>query len=185
MPAPSLTTIYPVRVLAFSHDWKGITRMGKIMSAAAILAVIVGLVTAPSAANSAVTRAAESVYTTSSMQRCFTDGDILLPATGCVYFKAYTTYSSTQVWINGKVSCSRSGDSPPVDITWCGVGGGNGTGYLNIGVNWNVPGWQANNLYERMNIVEGGEGCTTFGTDSRVGQIYSWSNGSLTCEAPA
>lgn len=160
--------------------------MNRIKVAALALAAAAGLLAAPSAANAAVTRAAESVYTVSSMTRCFvsSNGNSY---SECVSFKAYTTYSATQIWINGHVSCgwSSSGYVTPVDITWCGVGGGNGTGYLNVGVNWNVPDWDAYGLYERMNIVSGGEGCTTFGTNSVVGQINYWWNDSLVCEAPA
>jgi hypothetical protein len=157
--------------------------MRNIRSAAAILAVAAALLAAPSAASAGP---AESVYTTSSMTRCFVNTNAN-DYSECVHFQAYSTYSATQIWINGQVSCSwsSSGDITPVDITWCGVGGGNGTAYLNVGLNWNVPDWNAYGLYERMNIVSGGGGCTTFGTNSPVGQINDWWNDSLTCEAPA
>jgi hypothetical protein len=163
--------------------------MRKIKLVVVALAATAGLLATPAAATAATTRPAESVYTTSSLNRCF-NNDPASPdwVVECVDFQAYSTYSATQVWINGHVTCHlqtvRFGPVP-VDITWCGVGGGNGTGYLNIGVNWNVPDWHANNLYERMNIVEGGEGCTTFGTNSAVGDIYGWSNKNIYCEVPA
>ena len=153
--------------------------MSRIKLAAVILAAVAGLLAAPAAASAAP--AAAKVYTTSSMTRCFTN----LVTSECVHFQAYTTYSATQIWINGHVSCSWSGSPYPVNITWCGVGGGNGTAYLNIGLNWNVPAWNAYGLYERMNIVSGGRGCTTNGTNSKVGSISSWYNGGLTCEARA
>jgi hypothetical protein len=155
--------------------------MSKIRSAAAILAVAAGLLAAPTAAMAASVRPAESVYTFSSMTRCFENKTL---AYGCVYFQAYSTYSASQIWINGHVSCSWSGDVPS-DITWCGVGGGNGTAYLDIGLNWNVPDWGASGLYQRMNIISGGRGCTTSGTNSNAGQIDDWWNRSLICEASA
>jgi len=159
--------------------------MNRIKVAALALAAAAGLLAAPSAANAAVASPAESVYTVSSMTRCFADNLLA----GCVSFKAYTTYSSSQVWINGTPSCSGQGfagvPAAPVDITWCGVGGGNGTGFLNVGVNWNVPAWKANGLYERMDIVENGEGCTTVGSNKPIGDITTWYNASIICEAPA
>jgi hypothetical protein len=148
--------------------------MSRIKSAAVILAAVAGLLAASGAAGAASAAPAASVYTTSSMTRCFD--------TQCVHFQAYTTYSASQIWINGHVTC---GGSIIANITWCGVGGGNGTAYLNIGLNWNVPAWDAYGLYERMNIVSGGGGCTTYGTNSDVGIINTWSNENLVCEAPA
>jgi hypothetical protein len=151
--------------------------MRKIKLAVAVAAVAAGLLAPSLAAGTANA----STYTTSSMTRCFT----AIFNAECVHFQAYTTYSASQIWINGHVACSWSGEPYPVDITWCGVGGGNGTGYLNIGLNWNVPAANASGLYERMNIVAGGQGCTTFGTNSTVGHVGGWWNGSLICEAPA
>lgn len=152
--------------------------MGRIRIAAVVIAAVAGLLAAPAAASA---RPAESVYTTSRIDRCF-GGDGLEQ---CVRLQAYTTYSSSQVWINGKVSCTPAGSQVTLDITWCGVGGGNGTGYLNIGVNWNAPALNAYNLYERMNIVKNGEGCTTIGTNWRVGDISLWNNRQVYCEVPA
>jgi hypothetical protein len=153
--------------------------MNKIKSAVAVLAAIAGLLAAPSAA-SAAAKPAESVYTTSSIDRCFQvgNGDF-----ACVDLQAYSTYSATQIWINGQVNCA--GQGPSIQITWCGVGGGNGTAVLNIGVNWNDPNFDAYNLYERMDILAAGGGCTTWGTNEPWGLILWWFNDSLTCEASA
>ena len=164
--------------------------MKRIKVAALALAAAAGLLAAPAAATAATTRPAESVYTISSMNRCFNnDPASLLEVVECIHFQAYTTYGATQIWINGHVTCKLQtilNGLVPVDITWCGVGGGNGTGYLNIGVDWNVPDWHADNLYERMDIVSGGAGCTTpLGTNSSVGDIYGWSNKDVTCQHPA
>ena len=148
--------------------------MRKIKLVVVALAATAGLLATPAAAGVARAASAESVYTKSSLTRCFADQIF----DGCVYLQAYTTYSATQIWINGSVYCKGEGfdgnPPAPVDVTWCGVGGGNGTGYLNIGVNWNVPAWQASGLYERMDIVKNGEGCTSFGSDKPIGDITYW-----------
>ena len=109
---------------------------------------------------------------------------------GDVHFQVYSTYSASQIWINGKVSCKGQGYSglptaAPVDITWCGVGGGNGTAVLNVGVNWNVPAWGSGGLYERMDLLAAGGGCTTWGSNSIVGYIVFWDTWELSCEAGA
>jgi hypothetical protein len=154
--------------------------MGKIRSAAAVLAVVAGLLAAPSAALAASAAPAESMYTTSSIDRCFQEfnGDF-----ACVDLQAYSTYSASQIWINGHVNCQ--GQGPSIQITWCGVGGGNGTAALNIGVNWNDINFGAYYMYERMDILAGHGGCTTWGTNKPVGLILWWFNDSLTCEAAA
>ncbi len=172
--------------------------MRKIKLAAAVLAAVAGLLAAPLAANAASARPAESVYTRSSMTRAFSalepcpgDSNVYCTESGDVYFQAYSTYSASQIWINGKVSCKGQGyDGPPptaapVDITWCGVGGGNGTAVLNVGVNWNVPAWSTGGLYERMDLLAGGGGCTTWGSNSIVGYIVFWDTWELSCEARA
>jgi hypothetical protein len=173
--------------------------MRKIKLAAAVLAAVAGLLAGPVAANAASAGSAESVYTLSSMTRAFGalepcngDSNVLCTYSGDVHFQVYSTYSASQIWINGKVSCKGQGydGNPraadgPVDITWCGVGGGNGTAVLNVGVNWNVPAWAADGLYERMDLLAGGGGCTTWGTNSVYGYIAFWSNWELSCEAPA
>jgi hypothetical protein len=49
--------------------------------------------------------------------------------------QAYTTINNahTQIWLNGAVKCLNPyGGS----ITWCGLGGGNGTYVLNVGMNY-------------------------------------------------
>jgi hypothetical protein len=148
--------------------------MKRIRMAAMVLVAAGGLLAVPSAANAAVATPAESVYVKNYMTRCFADQIFA----GCVYFQAYTTYSATQIWINGSVYCKGEGfdgdPAAPVDVTWCGVGGGNGTGFLNVGVNWNVPAWKASGLYERMDILKNGENCTSFGSSKPIGDITYW-----------
>jgi len=165
--------------------------MTKIKLTAAVLAAVTGLLAAPAAANAAGARPAESVYTTSSMTRAFSSfipcgahGEDLCTVSSSVHFQVYSTYSASQIWINGHVSCSGGG-YVPVNVTWCGVGGGNGTAVLNVGVNWNVPAWGASGLYERMDILANNGGCTTFGSNSIVGAIAFWDNWELACQAGA
>ena len=152
--------------------------MRKIKSIGAILAMLAGVLVlaAPTAANAANAANAESVYTTNSIQRCLFGTNL------CMTLQAFATYSSTQIWINGHVSCSQAGNA--ATITWCGVGGGNGTATLNIGVNWNWPSLRANGLYERMNIKANHGGCATWGSNANI-DGNSWFNGELTCESPA
>jgi hypothetical protein len=158
--------------------------MNKIKFAAAILAVAGGLLAAPSAASAATAGTAESVYTVSGIHRCADANDGVGYA--CVNLGAASTYSATQIWINGHVDCYWWADEPiELDITWCGVGGGNGTAVLNIGINWQIPTWSAHGLYERMDILANHGGCSTWGTNSAVGKIYTWANAALQCEAPA
>jgi hypothetical protein len=157
--------------------------MSKLTSALAIMAVAAGLMATPvaaSAASTASAKPAESVYTTSSIDRCFQEYNADF---ACVNLQAYSTYSATQIWINGHVTCQ--GQGPDITITWCGVGGGNGTAALNIGVNWNDWGFAAYDMYERMDILAGHGGCTTWGTNEPVGEILWWFNNSITCEAGA
>jgi hypothetical protein len=158
--------------------------MSRIKLAAAMLVVAAGLLAAPGAASAVSTRPAESVYTHSDIDRC------MLVNNGygetCVVLGAYSTYSASQIWINGHVSCSwYTNTAANLEITWCGVGGGNGTAVLNIGVNWQVSNFKAYGLYERMNILAGHGGCSTSGTNRAVGDIYAWANASLQCEAAA
>ena len=173
--------------------------MRKIKLAAAVLAAVTGLLAAPVAANATTARPAESVYTLSSMTRAFSalepcngDSNVYSTDSGYVHFQVYSTYSASQIWINGRVSCSGQGyeglpgsADAPVHITWCGVGGGNGTAVLNVGVNWNVPNWYADGLYERMDLLADNGGCTTWGTNSDYGFIVFWSTWELSCEARA
>ena len=171
--------------------------MRKIKLAAAVLTTVTGLLAALLVANAASTRPAESVYTLSSMTRAFSalepcvgNSQAFCTVSGDVYFQVYSTYSASQIWINGKVSCKGQGyrglpTAAPADITWCGVGGGNGTAVLNVGVNWNVPAWAAYGLYERMDILRRRRACTTWGTNSTTGDIVFWDNWELSCEARA
>jgi hypothetical protein len=162
--------------------------MRKIKLAAAVLAAITGLLAAPGAAGAATVRPDSGVYTSSSITRefynayheCGTQG--LCRQGGSVHFQLHTTYTASQIWINGSVACSSGGDVTS-DVTWCGVGGGNGTADLNVGMNWNVPSWSASGLYERMDVYADDYGCDTYGTNSQVGGIASWANGTLTCES--
>lgn len=146
------------------------TKMNKVKSfalMAAVAAVVLSLTAGTASAN---------VYTKSNIERCVND-------TGqCVLLQAYSTYSSSQVWINGKVYCAPEHGSAV--ITWCGLGGANGTVYLNIGVNWDWPNLQKAGLYERMNIWADAGGCNTWGSN---GEGLSWYNagGGPTCEQPA
>jgi hypothetical protein len=170
--------------------------MRKIKLAAVVLAAVAGLLAAPGAASTASAASAESVYTVSSMTRAFSalepcpgDSNVYCTDSGYVHFQVDSTYSASQIWINGKVSCKGQGydglpsaADGPVDITWCGVGGGNGTAVLNVGVNWNVPAWNGSGLYERMDLLADHGGCTTWGSNSITGYIVFWDNWELSCE---
>ena len=157
--------------------------MRKIKSAVAVAAVAAGML-APLL--SAGTANAESVYTVSYINRCAVKKvNNLIPPTlayYCYHLGAHSTYSQTQIWINGTVSCYNYNNNPgggdvngTTHITWCGVGGGNGTGVLNIGANVTYSGI-AGSYYERMNIYSGGAGCSTWGSNSDVNGISSWFN---------
>jgi hypothetical protein len=149
--------------------------MRKNKLAGAILAVLTGvlLFAAPAAANA-------STYTTSYINRCATVKGS--SAHNCFQLGAYSTYTSTQIWINGNVVCRPLSGS--VYFTWCGVGGGNGTGTLNIGENFNMPGVKGG-LYERMDIFANGRGCSTWGSDKDINGITNWWNyfGNPICES--
>jgi hypothetical protein len=149
--------------------------------ATAILAAATGLMAAPGIANA-------STYSTSNMTRAmnntFYQNEGVVSEWDTVHFQVYSTYTASQIWINGHVTCGGGG-AVPVSITWCGVGGGNGTAVLNVGLNWDVPSWDAYGLYERMNLLANHGGCTTKGTNSDVGEIDAWANWALTCEAGA
>jgi hypothetical protein len=90
---------------------------------------------------------------------------------GCTSFGAYSTYTSTQIWINGRVQCSATVSWAAV--SWCGVGGGNGTATLNIGDNLAGRNWTA---YNRVNIHANAAGCYVWGGSSNGGS-YTWSVG--------
>jgi hypothetical protein len=156
--------------------------MRKIKSAVAVVTVFAGMLASLLGAGTAN---AESVYTVSYINRCMDiKVDNLIPPTlreYCYHLGAYSTYSQTQIWINGQVSCYNYNYNSPGDqngrtnITWCGVGGGNGTAALNIGADVTFSG-VAGSYYERMNIYSGGTGCSTFGSNSQVNGIRSWWN---------
>ena len=168
------------------------------VSAAAVAAVAAGVLASSPAAGTAN---AATTYTWSVIDRCATVHGSLNH--DCIELGAHSTYSQTQVWINGNVYCHPYSGS--VTYSWCGVGGGNGTGALNIGVNFTFSG--VTGLYERMNIFAGGSriyggagpGCGTYGsnTTSRNGVSNWWnddpgpgwdsnsqSQGGVVCEEP-
>jgi hypothetical protein len=171
--------------------------MRKIKWAVAMAAVAAGMLASPLAAGTAN---AALTYTWSVIDRCATVNGSLNH--DCIELGAYSTYSQTQVWINGTVYCRPYSGS--VSYSWCGVGGGNGTGALNIGVNFTFSG--VTGLYERMNIFAGGSsayggagpGCGTFGSHSNTNGITNWWNdapgpgwdggsadqGAVVCEEP-
>jgi hypothetical protein len=145
--------------------------MRKIKLAVAMAAVLAGVLTPILGAGTANA----STYTVSYIDRCMmtvaehNQGGY---PRDCFQMGTYSTYSQTQVWINGKVFCKPYSGS--VGFSWCGVGGGNGTGALNIGGNFTMSG--IGGLYERMNIYAGGGGCSTWGSNSSTNGIYKWWN---------
>ena len=153
--------------------------MRKIRSAVAVAAVAAGVLASPLAAGPANA----STYTISYIDRCA----VMKGAPGnvdCFKLGAYSTKTNSQVWINGTVFCVPYRGS--VTITWCGVGGGNGTGALNIGDNFTFP--RIGGLYERMDIFAGPDRiCDSWGSDSDTNGIWYWFNDFHTpvCESPA
>ena len=97
---------------------------------------------------------------------------------------AHSTYSNSQVGINGKVYCTGRHTT---GITWCGVGGDNGTVDLYIGGYWywtNLVGTTL--LWERMDLIPN-HVCTSNGYNSDIyvgiGHLWaSWYNAVYTCE---
>jgi len=156
--------------------------MRKIRPAVAAVAVFAGILA--SLLNAGTANA--SVYSVSYINRCAAkkvSSNTIPPtiADYCYHLGAHSTYTQTQIWINGTVSCYNynlniGGDvNGTTHITWCGVGGGNGTGTLNIGANVTYSGI-AGSYYERMNIYSGGAGCSTWGSNSHVNGIFAWWN---------
>jgi hypothetical protein len=139
------------------------------------------------------TAANASVYTHTDMVRCYSSG---YPAyhEACVEIFANSTYSGKQVWINGKVRCYLFPDvglgAAEQSLNWCGVGGGNGTAQLNIGINWTDAGEGSSipYLYERLDIPasgsESGPGCKSSGSNLKYGTVYNWSNYYYVCNWP-
>ena len=158
--------------------------MRKIQSVIAVAAVAAGMLASPLASGTADA----STYTLSYINRC-----AVIQQYDCFQLGAYSTKTNSQIWINGNVICHPYAGT--VHITWCGVGGGNGTGALNIGDNFNFPN-ATGGLYERMNIYAGGAGCSTWGSNSDTNGVHNWwndgygpgagDNGAapLTCDAP-
>jgi hypothetical protein len=130
--------------------------MRKIKSVAVALVAAAGLLAAPSAANAASIRPAESVYTLTGVGICAFSG-----GTGCadanVSLYVYTTYSYSQIWINGNVDCAHGGAWV---ITWCS-NTNNGQSYINLGMNWmgsiGIP--SGSYAWWRVNIFANGAGC--------------------------
>jgi hypothetical protein len=153
--------------------------MRKIKLAVAAAAVAAGMLASPLAAGTANA----STYTISYINRCAE------PAAhpnvyDCIQLGAHSTKTDSQIWINGSVICHPYSGS--VTYSWCGVGGGNGTGALNIGVNFTFSG--ITGLYERMDIFAGPDRkCNTWGSNSDTNGIDYWWNADLTpiCEQPA
>lgn len=89
---------------------------------------------------------------------------------GYATFGTMSTYTSTQIWINGTVHCSAT--ESWAAVSWCGVGGGNGTAHLNIGVNLESRNWTA---YARANLYANAAGCYVWGGSSNGGSFTaSW-----------
>jgi hypothetical protein len=70
-------------------------------------------------------------------------------------------------------------------FTWCGLGGGKRHRRIERGLNWDVPDWGGYGLYERMKLKANYRGRDTNGTNWAGGQIDSWANDTLVCEARA
>jgi hypothetical protein len=141
--------------------------MRKIKLVVAAAAVVAGVLAAPLAAGTAHAASdSPTTYTLTSIGRCAEVEGLH----DCFEMKAYQTFNRTQIWINGTVSCSPY--SGNVKITWCGVGGGNGTGSLNIGANFDVSGLTG--LYLREDIFADFEGCHQYGSNADTNYISNW-----------
>ena len=123
-----------------------------------------------------------STYTISSYERCLNYVNGLNGKYYCVRIQVHTTNTSSQIWINGSTSAYYSGEAPK--ITWSGLGGGNGTGKLNVGINWSWPGLSGS-FWMRLYIPASG-GCSTSAYNANVAGA-SWFNpaGGITCKAAA
>jgi hypothetical protein len=152
---------------------KGTPGMRKIRSAAAALGA--GILASPLALGTAHA----NTYTISYIDRCAVH-IASPPGSDCMQLGTYSTYSNSQVWINGNVFCK--GYKGSVKITWCGVGGGNGTGALNIGDNFTFSG--TGGLYERMTMFAGGGRCGVWGSNTNTNSLIDWSTGDQVCESP-
>ena len=149
--------------------------MNKIKSAAAAMALGAGMLASPVALGTAHA----NTYTISYIDRCAVYISSP-PVSDCMQLGTYSTYSNSQVWKNGNVFCK--GYKGHVTITWCGVGGGNGTGALNIGDNFNFSG--ADGLYERITMFAGGGRCEIWGSNTDTNSLIDWLTGATVCESP-
>jgi hypothetical protein len=134
--------------------------MRKIKSVVAALAATVGILalspiaaSATSATSATSTQPLESVYTYSLFE-------VSLPGTSLsAYFYLYTTFSQTQIWINGKVTCPTT---PGWVTSWCS-NTNNGKAYINAGQNLTNP---HGSWYQRANIYANYSGCSWWGSSS-------------------
>jgi hypothetical protein len=135
-------------------------KMRKIKTAAAAFAVAGGLLASPVAAGTA--HAASTQYTFTAEGYCDAINNCDYAS---VSLLVYSTYSANQVWINGHVGCTHSGQWV---ITWCS-NTNNGKSYLNVGMNWSGPDFPGNTYdYSRINIYANGIGCSGWGTKNDV-----------------
>jgi hypothetical protein len=152
--------------------------MRKIKLAVAAATVAAGLLAPTFAAGAANA----STYTLSYIDRCASVGSATAYP-DCFQLGAHSTKTNSQIWINGSVICHPYSGS--VNITWCGVGGGNGTGALNIGDNFTFP-HATGSYYERMDIFAGpDQKCNTWGSNTNGNGISHWWTGQSGCEQPA
>jgi hypothetical protein len=143
--------------------------MRRTKTVVAAAAVAVGVLASPLAAGTAhAASESTTTYTWTGIGRCAQVGN----AHDCFEMSAYQTFSRTQIWINGTVSCTPYGNGGDIQIVWCGVGGGNGTGSLNIGANFHASGIRG--LYLREDIFAGFEGCHQYGSNADTAGITNW-----------
>jgi hypothetical protein len=153
--------------------------MKKIKSAVAVAALTAGAIASPLA----VGIANASVYSLSYIDRCVWIGGGQAATNDCFQLGAYSTRTNSQIWINGKVWCHTYHGN--VNFSWCGVGGGNGTGTLNIGDNFTFP-HATGSYYERMNLFAGpDQKCDSWGSNSDVNGITTWYTDASGCEGSA
>jgi hypothetical protein len=153
--------------------------MRKIRSAIAAAGVAAGVLPSILAAGTA---SASTTYTLSYVDRCASVGsDTTYP--DCFQLGAYSNKTNSQISISGQVICHPF--SGKVNISWCGVGGGNGTGTLNIGDNFTFPG-ATGSYYERMDLYAGPDPvCKSWGSNANGNGITHWWISQSGCEAPA
>jgi hypothetical protein len=146
--------------------------MRKIKSLGAILALLVGVLAfaAPATANAATMRPAESVYTMTFYEYC-----LYSQSEWCAQVNTMSTYSATQVWVNGKPWCDVSSNA--LAVSWCGVGGGNGTATLNIGMNLVGSILGGEGEWFRVNIYANGAGCHQWGGGYIANNSWTGSHG--------